>query len=449
LKNRYGWLRPGVKLKRWVALGTLGIFIISLGIYPIVETINRGSSSNMAYLLFIFPGILILIVSIKEGMSSLVKIYNPKDDNLLGADNINKMIYDKRILIKGPKIVAIGGGSGLSVLLRGLKAYTSNITAIVTVADDGGGSGILREDLGILPPGDIRNCIISLAETESVVKELLRYRFTEGILRGQSFGNLFIAAMTAISPSFEDAIKEMGNVLAVKGRVIPVTNQDVVLCAQLEDGTQVEGESKIPIAQLLANSPIKKVFLKPQNVSPIKEAIEAIKGADAIILGPGSLYTSIIPNLLVDKISEEVQKSKAVKIYVSNVMTQPGETQGYSLSKHIKAIFDHSTISSIDSAIVNNSPISSEIIEEYKKQGAGIVEIDRKKLDEWGIKIVERPLMNAKGHYIRHSSKALAKTVMEIVLEGVYKKDKKRIFDYIFLKELVWEKSLKNKRKKD
>ena len=238
----------------------------------------------------------------------------------------------------GPRIVVIGGGHGQSTLLRGLKLYSRNLTAIVTVADDGGGSGVLRRDLGMLPPGDIRNCITALANTEPTMMELMNYRFPEGINKGQSFGNLFLAALNGITGSFEEAVTRMNEVLAVTGKVLPVTNANVDLVADFENGASVVGESKIAAKKKQQNCRIHQVRLEPQKPKALPHAIDAILSADMIILGPGSLYTSIIPNLLVDGIVQALEKSKAPKIYVLNIMTQDGETEGYTAFDHLHAL---------------------------------------------------------------------------------------------------------------
>ena len=243
---------------------------------------------------------------------------------------------------RGPRIAVIGGGHGLSNMLRGLKKYTENIAAIVTVADDGGGSGVLRQDLGMPPPGDIRNCMEALANTEPLMSELLHYRFTEGTLAGQSFGNLFLAALNGISPSFDTAVSRMSEVLAITGRVLPVTTADVRLEAEFENGSSVVGESKIFYCKKQEDCRIRRVRLLPEHPKALPEAEAALREADMIVLGPGSLYTSIIPNLLVDGIVEAIQASDALKVYVCNVMTQEGETEGYTASDHIAALFHHS-----------------------------------------------------------------------------------------------------------
>ena len=255
-------------------------------------------------------------------------------------------------------------------MLRGLKRYTENISAIVTVADDGGGSGMLRQDLGMPPPGDIRNCLEALANTEPLMSELMHYRFTEGSLAGQSFGNLFLAALNGISPSFDAAVSRMSQVLAITGRVLPVTTADVQLEAEFENGASVVGESKIFYCKKKEDCRITKVRLLPEHPKALPEAVEAIRDADMIILGPGSLYTSIIPNLLVDGIVEAIQASRALKVYVANVMTQEGETEGYTASDHIAAIFQHSVPGLFDLCLTNSSPIPADVAARYAREGA-------------------------------------------------------------------------------
>ena len=336
----------------------------------------------------------------------------------------------KSILMKGPRIVALGGGTGLSTMLRGLKLYTSNITAVVTVADDGGGSGILRQDLGMLPPGDIRNCILALANTEPILEQLLQYRFKEGRLKGQNFGNLFLAAMDGISSGFEEAVRRMSDVLAVTGRVLPVTLDDVMLCAELEDGCVICGESQIGKHNSYHSGRIRKVYLEPRTVVALNEVIDAISTADAIILGPGSLYTSIIPNLLVEGICDAIKKSGAAKLYISNVMTQPGETGGYSVFDHIKAMEDHSCKGIVDYCIINNADIPEDLKEKYREDGAEQVKIDKDALDRAGIKLLEQAFVSIKNGYVRHDPSKLADTIIEVIVQKMLMEDRERIADY-------------------
>ncbi|WP_077368456.1 gluconeogenesis factor YvcK family protein [Anaerosalibacter sp. Marseille-P3206] len=327
------------------------------------------------------------------------------------------MNYRERQLSKGPKIVAIGGGTGLSILLRGLKEYTSNITAIVTVADDGGGSGILREDLGMLPPGDIRSCILALANTEPIMEKLIQYRFKEGKLKGQNFGNLFLAAMNEICGSFEVAVREASNVLAVTGKVLPMTLENVTLYAELENGMKVQGESNIPLKNKEYLSKIKRVYMEPEMTYPLEGAVSAIEEADIIVLGPGSLYTSVIPNLLVNDMINHIHDSKAIVVYVSNVMTQPGETDGYTVFEHVEAILNHSRENLIDYCIANIEEIPEEILEKYKEDGAKPVILtkeDEVKLSNMGITVIKDNLIDVKKDYIRHDTLKVSEIITKL-----------------------------------
>lgn len=311
------------------------------------------------------------------------------------------------------KVVVIGGGTGLSTMLRGLKQYTSHITAIVTVGDDGGGSGKLREDLGMLPPGDIRNCILALADTEPLMEDLLQYRFTEGSLKGQCFGNLFLAAMAGISENFEDAVQKMSSVLAVKGKVLPVTLDDMKLIAELENGEIIEGESKIPSEVIVRKTRIKKIAIKPIDAKPLEEAIKAINNADVIIMGPGSLYTSIIPNLLVKGIPEAICKSPAKKVYISNVMTQPGETDGFKVSNHLKVLMDYGVAENIDYVIANNGIIPPDIKEKYAKENAELVVLDYENISNLNVNVIEADLIKITKRYVKHNAEKLAELIMK------------------------------------
>ncbi len=326
-----------------------------------------------------------------------------------------------QIKVQDPKVVVIGGGTGLSVLLRGLKEYTSDITAIVTVADDGGNSGHLREELGILPPGDIRACLLALANTEPAMEKLFNYRFNSGILNGHNIGNLLIAAMNDIYGNFEQAIKEMSNVLAVTGKVLPMTLSDVKLCAVLQNGKKVKGESLIPKAVIKERSPIKKIYMEPEVSYPLKETVEAISKADLIVLGPGSLYTSVIPNLLINNIVDKIESSSAKKVYICNIMTQLGETDNYCVSDHVKAILNHSKLGFIDYVIVNNGEIPKTILSSYSKDGSDPVkmdESDRFFLKEQSVDILEDNLIDIdKDGYLRHNNIILNKLLMKIYEE--------------------------------
>ena len=312
-----------------------------------------------------------------------------------------------------PRIAAIGGGHGLSAMLRGLKRYTKHITAIVTVADDGGGSGMLREDLGMLPPGDIRNCIMALANTEPTMERLLNYRFTEGSLSGQSFGNLFLAAMNGISGSFDEAVQRMGEVLAITGSVLPVTNQNVYLEAEFDNGSRTLGESKIFYAKKINDCRIRQVRLVPEHPQALQDSIDAIRQADIIVIGPGSLYTSIIPNFLVDGISEAIRSSGAVREYILNIMTQDGETDGYTGEDHVRALLEHAGGGVIDVCIANNAPVPEKWLAPYRQEGVGPIEVDRAGIEALGVAGREFPLCRP-GRYIRHDADALSRAILSV-----------------------------------
>ncbi len=309
------------------------------------------------------------------------------------------------------KIVTLGGGTGLSVILRGLKEFNVDLTAVVTVADDGGSSGRLRSDFAMPPPGDIRNCLVALADTEPLLERLLQFRFPghDG-LGGHSFGNLFLAAMTHIMGDFESAIRETSRVLAVRGRVLPAVSEDAKLRAILEDGTIVEGESQIP----LAHKRIKKLELIPAVPKPLPEVLEAIADADAIVIGPGSLYTSVLPNLLVPQIAEAISKSSAAKMYICNVMTQPGETDALSASSHVQVIYHHVGKRLFDYVLVNAAALPEQALVQYQTQGAYPVQVDIEELHKLGVKVIARDFLHY-ATYARHDSRLIAEQIVSLV----------------------------------
>ena len=319
----------------------------------------------------------------------------------------------------GPRIVAVGGGTGLSTMLRGLKKYTRNLTAIVTVADDGGGSGVLRREIGMPPPGDIRNCMQSLANVEPIMEQLLAYRFQDGSLSGQSFGNLLLAALNGVTGSFEQAVEQMSQVLAITGRVLPVTGADVQLGAVFENGSRVVGESKIFSFKKEQDCRIDRVFLIPERPKALPSALEAIQQADLIILGPGSLYTSIIPNLLVDGVVEEICRARALKLYVCNIMTQDGETEGYTAADHICALLEHGAPGLLDICLANSEQVRPGLVERYQQEDAVPLVVDRERIGQLGLELVERPVASRTSNFARHSQTRLAQAIMELYRERV------------------------------
>ncbi|MCA1292340.1 YvcK family protein [Paenibacillus sp. alder61] len=313
----------------------------------------------------------------------------------------------------------MGGGTGLSVMLRGLKERPLDITAIVTVADDGGSSGILRSELQMPPPGDIRNVLTALADVEPLLSDMLSYRFASGSgLAGHSLGNLILAAITDISGDFVTAVRELSRVFAVRGRVLPAAGQAVVLHAEMDDGTIITGESKIPEA----GGKIKRIFLEPEEVEPLPEAVDAIREADAILIGPGSLYTSIIPNLLVPKLAEAVlENEKAIKIFVCNVMTQPGETDDYTVSDHLQAVYEHVGHHLFDYVIVNDGEIPTQVQDFYAEKGAKPVQVDWDVVTGRGYKVIADTLVLFR-RYLRHDADKLSHHIYQLVQNWILRK---------------------------
>ena len=422
------WLQPGLVVKRWVLTSGLGLLMALLGaavwadlkpIYWMLETLSWFLSFITAVLpreitgpLVVLLGIGLLLWGQSRSFGSIQRALVPDKDTIL-VDALRA----KSRLNRGPNIVAIGGGTGLSTLLSGLKRYSSHITAIVTVADDGGSSGVLRRELGVLPPGDIRNCLAALSTEEPLLTRLFQYRFSAGSgLEGHSFGNLFLSALTAITGNLETAITASSRVLAVQGQVVPATNVDVRLWAELENGDRIEGESNIGKAP----SPIVRLGCLPERPPALPRALEAIANADLILLGPGSLYTSLLPNLLVPELVSAIQASRAPRLYICNLMTQPGETDGLDVSGHLRAI--EAQLASIGisrrlfTAVLAQDDLgSSPLVDHYRSRGADPVICNLDSLRQDGYDVMQAPLQGARPTAtLRHDPRSLALAVMRL-----------------------------------
>ncbi len=420
------WLQPGLVVKRWVLTSGLGLLMALVGgavwadlkpIYWILETLSWLLGTLTTVLPREFTGPILLLVGValvlwgqSRSFGSIQQALAPDKDTVL----IDALQAQSR-LNRGPNIVAIGGGTGLSTLLSGLKRYSSHITAVVTVADDGGSSGILRRELGVLPPGDIRNCLAALSTEEPLLTRLFQYRFSAGGgLEGHSFGNLFLSALTAITGNLETAITASSRVLAVQGQVVPATNVDVRLWAELENGQRIEGESNIGHAP----SPIVRLGCVPSRPPALPRALEAIANADLIVLGPGSLYTSLLPNLLVPELVSAIQRSRAPRLYICNLMTQPGETDGLDVRGHLRAI--EAQLASLGlsqrlftAVLAQDELANSALIKFYKARGAEPVLCDAKGLRKDGYDVTQAPLQGARPtSTLRHDSRSLALAVM-------------------------------------
>ncbi|HEY7982457.1 MAG TPA: gluconeogenesis factor YvcK family protein [Candidatus Eremiobacteraceae bacterium] len=417
------WLSPGMHLKRWLAVATIGAFFFLDGFGRVLDAhfynfhINQSIdhlvlphvSGPALQWLFMFIGAGLMFFGVRQWMRSIVYAVRPE-----AGPRLLETIYEARRLNRGLRIAVVGGGTGLSTVLRGLKSYTSNLSAIVTVTDDGGSSGRLRQELGVLPPGDIRNCLVALADSESMMTDLFQYRFHDGNgLSGHSFGNLFIAAMCGIAGNFDEAIKESSRVLAIKGRVLPATLANVALEAELEDGTIVRGETTIS----RSTTRIKSVRLVPPGCQGLPEAIEAIESADAVVLGPGSLYTSVMPNLLVPGIAEAIVRSRGVKVYICNIMTQPGETDGMSASEHVRALVSATRLRLMDYALVNVQQ-PHRLLRAYEKTHAFAVAPDFDAIASLGVTPVPGKFLS-ETEVLRHDPARLGGAIVKLINEVI------------------------------
>jgi len=414
MRRSLEWFIPGLGIKRWVLLacagGALLVYsaIFSVGVLWSPQ-LMRGlgmewlENRHWAALLLAVDGIVVgaLVLAYGARRALLFQKTTPETAGEIRA---------AARLARGPRVVAVGGGNGLAALLRGLKVHTSNLTAVVTMADDGGSSGMLRRDMGMPPPGDLRNCLVALADDESMMSRLFQYRFPQdGGLQGHSFGNLFMAALAEVTGDFERAVQESTHVLKVRGRVLPSTLEDVVLHAQLEDGGQVSGESTITASDRLP----RRVWLTPEAPRAMPQALAAVARADLVVLGPGSLYTSVIPNLLVPEVREAIVKTRAWVVYVCNVMTEPGETDGYTAADHLAALHRHGLSGHIDAILVNEAPVSAALAANYERLGAGPVPVDEERLRSLGARVVHAPVV-AESDVVRHDSGSLAQVLLRL-----------------------------------
>ncbi len=404
LTGVFKWLYPGIGVKRWIGFGAFGFILVVVGSNYLRDEEFWFIKALDAVV--VVSGIIILILGIKRIIRSFLAVFLPSSRDVELVD----LLYLRSQIGRGPRIVVIGGGTGLSVLLSGLKEYTSNITAIVTVADDGGSSGRLRQQFDMLPPGDIRNCLVALADASSLMRDLFQFRFESGSeLAGHNFGNLFITAMTRLTGDFEKAIKETSKVLALRGEVIPSTLGKVALVAKHKDGSTTVGENQIPQAR----KPIESVRLEPAGSQATPEAIRAIEQAQLIVLGPGSLYTSVIPNLLIKEIADALAKSSVAKVYVCNAMSQPGETDNFCASDHIRALAAHANAKVLDRCILNTGEMPPEVLKRYAKENSYPVAADAKNIEKMGYQVIGADIVITEG-VIRHDAKKLAKIILGI-----------------------------------
>lgn len=453
MKGFFKWFKKEAKMKRWMLTILIGIVLACYGMAKLLIGKELDIGDIVKIVASFVAGFTLVIVGNifmqKRTLELLVQETDTRDEAKTG--NVKSLIFNKKVYDEGPNIVVIGGGSGLDSVLKGLKNYTSNITAIVTVSDYGEQATDSRKMLESMPLDDIKNSFIALSENEAAMSGILNYKFTNGKLKSLSFGDIYLLAMKELYGDFTASIEQSKNVLNMTGKVLPVTLEPIDICAELEDGTVITNKDKIPEIVADKVSKINRIFINPSNCSPAPGVIEAIQKADAIIIGPGSLYTNVIPNLLVKGVAKAIKENKGFKIYISNIMTEPGQTDNYTLSEHIKAIHEHAGKGIVDYCIYDTGEIVPEFIRRYNKEGADLVEQDTAKAKEEGIKLIQRNLSYIDSEFIRHNPDAIASSIIELICEDLKFRDMQNDAQYLLLNSRLksTKKQLKTTMKKN
>ena len=457
MKGFFSWFKQNTKMKRWIFLILVGILLCCYGMATIL-TSKQIEFGNLAKIIGIFvAGFICVVIGIVSMQKrTLELLIEETDERITNKDSkVKSLIYNKKIYNQGPKIVAIGGGTGLNSVLRGLKKYTDNITAIVTVSDYGEPVTDSRQRLDTLPLNDIKDSLIALSANEKEMSALLNHKFSNERLLSLSFGDIYLLAMQENYRDFAESVKQTNAVLNITGKVLPVTLDEIKICAELDDGTVIESKNRIPEMVNDKISKINRVFITPSNCRPAPGVLEAISEADAIIIGPGSLYTNIIPNLLVKGVSRTIKESNAFKIYISNLMTEPGQTDNYTLSEHIRTINEHAGKGVIEYCIYDTGEITPEFIRKYNMEGAELVEQDTSKAKIEGVNLMQRNLSHIDGEFIRHNPEAIAASIIELICDDLKFKDMQNDTQYMLLndklknsKKLIKQDSKKAKKEK-
>ena len=443
------WFKSSTKMKRWIFLILIGIILCCYGIAEILvmkEISFQEVGKVTAIFVVGFVAIVVGLVYInKRTLEVLIESTDERMENKKNV-NINSLIFNKTVYDKGPNIVVIGGGTGLNTVLSGLKNYTSNLTAIVTVSDYGEAISNSRRELQTLPLNDIKDSIIALAKKDEQVEKLFNYEFQSGKLRGLDFSDIYFLAMKEINGNFEDSIIKSNEVINMVGKVIPVTLDEMKITAELANGYIVEERSRIPEVVSEKLTKINRIMISPSNCKPAPGVVEAIKSADCIIIGPGSLYTNVIPNLLVNGVNKAIKESTAIKVYISNIMTEPGQTDNYSVADHINAILEHCGQGIMDYCIYDTGEVIPEFIKKYNLEGQDIVEQDVDKIK--GIKFLQRNLSMVDGEFVRHDPNLVASSIIELICDDLKYQDKQNDPQYLMLNTKLQEEKRINKKKK-
>lgn len=444
------WFKSSNKMKRWMFLILIGIILSCYGLAKILvmKEISLGEVGQVIAI-FVVGFVAIVLGLIFLNKRTLEVLIEATDDRMEHKNNVNvkSLIFNKTVYDQGPNIVVIGGGTGLDTVLSGLKNYTNNLTAIVTISDYGEGATNSRKELQMLPLNDVKDSIVSLATKDGQINKLFNYEFKTGKLKGLNFSDIYFSAMKGINGNFEDSIIKSNEVLNMVGKVIPVTLDEIKIVAELANGYIVEEKSKIPEIVSEKITKINRILINPTNCKPAPGVIEAIKNADCIVIGPGSLYTNVIPNLLVNGVTKAIKESSAIKVYISNIMTEPGQTDNYSVADHLNAIIEHCGSGVVDYCIYDTGEIIPEFIKKYNLEGQDLVEQDIDKV--LGIKFLQRNLSMISEDYIRHDANLVASSIIELICDDLKYQDKQNDPQYLMLNTKLREEKRISKIKKD
>ncbi len=456
MKSFFEWFKASTKVKRWILLILIGVMLTCYGIEKILvsEEISFFElGKTIAIFVFGFAAIVISVVFIqKRSLEIIIEANNTGTEKGKKAQsNIKSLIFNKKVYEEGPKVVIIGGGQGLNNIIGGFKKYTNNITAIVTMSDYGNNPTASRRALDSLPLKDIKDSIIAMSDKEDIMRNLINWNFQNERLRGLNFGDIYLTAMNEIYSNISEAILKSTEVLNITGKVIPVTLDEITICAELTDGTTIKQKDRIPEIVAEKVEKINRIYISPTNCRPAPGVIEAIEDADVIIIGPGSLYTNVLPNLLVKNVSKAIKDSKALKFYISNIMTEPGQTDNYSLSEHLKALKEHVGTDVIDYCLADTGEVIPEYIRKYNKEGSDLVEIDNKKLNEYNVRVIQRDMSCIKNDKIRHDADKVASIIIEMICNDLKFHDMQNNTEYLLLQSVLKEQKklqLKEAKKK-
>ena len=461
MKSFLEWFKSSAKVKRWIFLIVIGIGLACYGFTKVLVT-EEMSFTELGKIIAIFViGFVFIVIGIifiqKRNLEIIIEANDQDSDKGKKAKvNIKSLIFNRKVYDQGPKVVVIGGGEGLNTVIEGLRKYTNNITAIVTMSDYGNIPTESRKALDTLPLDDIKGSIIAMSDKEELMRQLMNLNFRNERLRGLNFGDIYLTAMNELYLNISEAIQKSTEVLNINGRVLPVTLDEIMICAELTDGTIVEKKDKIPEIVSQKVEVINRIFISPSNCQPAPGVIEAIQEAEAIIIGPGSLYTNVLPNLLVKRVSKAIKESKAVKMYISNIMTEFGQTDNYTLAEHVKAIQDHVGKGVFDYCLADTGEVVPEYVRKYNKDGSEIVEANITEAASLGVKIIQRDMSCIKNDRIRHNSAIIASTIIELICNELRFKDEQYGTEFLLLNSILKEqkKDIKkqdkrNKKKKE